>query len=301
MVKTRIFDSEFGNLKIHFRAFAAADPVSLHFLERIAPVNRIEIGQQFFGVGGDAEHPLAHGLADDGKAADFAFAINDFLIGQNGAEFGTPVHRRFADKGQALGIDVSAACGLIVAIRRDLQRLDRFSPVGFRIEPGIVQLEENPLGPFEIIGVGRGQFAGPVVAEAEAFDLAGEGGDVGLGGDARMLAGFDGVLFRRQTEGIPAHRMQHVEAAGPAVARQDVRGGVAFRMTDMQARAAGIRKHVEDVILWRQLRGGHFARNLMAQAEGMAVRHKVVRVEGAESLLCVPDLLPFGLDQMKRI
>ena len=95
--------------------------------------------------------------------------------------------------------------------------------------------------------VGRGEFARPVVAEAEAFDLALELGDVRLGGLARMLARLDGVLLGRQAERIPAHRMQDVEAAEPFVARQDVRGGVALRMADVQTRAARIGKHVEDV------------------------------------------------------
>ena len=31
------------NFKIHFRAFAAANPVTLHFLKRIRPVNRVEV------------------------------------------------------------------------------------------------------------------------------------------------------------------------------------------------------------------------------------------------------------------
>jgi hypothetical protein len=30
-----------------------------------------------------------------GKAADFAFAVDDFFVGENGAEFGAPIHRRF--------------------------------------------------------------------------------------------------------------------------------------------------------------------------------------------------------------
>ena len=97
------------NFKNNFRAFAAANPVPLHFLERIAPVNRVEVGQEFLGVGGDAEHPLAHWLADDRKAADFAFAVNDFFVRQHRAEFGTPVHWRFADVGEALGVNEGAA------------------------------------------------------------------------------------------------------------------------------------------------------------------------------------------------
>jgi hypothetical protein len=124
----------------------------------------------------------------------------------------------------------------------------------------VVELQENPLRPLEIIRVGRGEFARPVVAEAEAFDLALERGDVFLGRLARMLAGLDGVLLGGQAERVPAHRMQHVEALRAFVARQNVRGGVAFGMPDVQARAARIRKHVEDVKFRRQLCGGHFCR-----------------------------------------
>ena len=80
---------------MHFRAFAAADPVPLHFLERIGPIDRVEIVEQALGVGGDAQHPLAHRFADDRKAADFAFAVDDFFVGEHGAEFRAPVHRRF--------------------------------------------------------------------------------------------------------------------------------------------------------------------------------------------------------------
>ena len=65
--------------------------------------------------------------------------------------------------------------------------------------------------------------------------------------DCGVLAGFDRVLLRGQTECVPTHRMQHAEAAHPFVARNDVRGGIPFGVSDVQARPAGVRKHVEDV------------------------------------------------------
>jgi hypothetical protein len=60
----------------------------------------------------------------------------------------------------------------------------------FHYQSYIEKFQENPLCPLEIIGVGGGEFARPVVAEAEAFDLAGEVGDIRLGCHARMLAGL---------------------------------------------------------------------------------------------------------------
>ena len=98
-------------MKFHLRPFAPPNPVPLHFLERIAPVNRVEIGQQFLGVGGDAEHPLAHRLADDGKSADFAFAVHDFFVGENCAKLFAPPDRLFADIGKTFGIAIGAAFG----------------------------------------------------------------------------------------------------------------------------------------------------------------------------------------------
>jgi len=52
-------------------------------------------------------------------------------------------------------------------LRRILQRFNRLGLVGFRIEPGVVKLEENPLGPFEIIRVSSVDLARPIVAEPE--------------------------------------------------------------------------------------------------------------------------------------
>jgi hypothetical protein len=39
----------------------------------------------------------------------------------------------------------------------------------------------------------------------------------------------------------------------------------------------------------------------MAQAKGMALRHGIPGIKGAEGLVLIPMLLPFGLDEMKRI
>ena len=62
-----------------------------------------------------------------------------------------------------------------------------------------------------------------------------------------MGAGFLGVLFGGQAEGVPAHRVHHALAPHPAIAADDVGGGVALGMADVQAVAAGIGEHVQDV------------------------------------------------------
>ncbi len=64
-----------------------------------------------------------------------------------------------------------------------------------------------------------------------------------------MDAVLDGVLLGRQAEGVVAHRVQDVVALHATVAADDVGGGVALRVADVQARAAGVGEHVQDVEL----------------------------------------------------
>ena len=64
-----------------------------------------------------------------------------------------------------------------------------------------------------------------------------------------MLAGFDGVLFGGQAEGVPSHWVEHVESLFAPGATDDVGGGVAFGVADMQAVTAGVWKHVQGIKL----------------------------------------------------
>ena len=85
---------------------------------------------------------------------------------------------------------------------------------------------------------------------------------------------MDLVLHRgvlgRHAEGVPAHRMQHVEAPRPLVARDHVAHRIIAHMAHMDA-ARRIGKHLQHVIF----------------------RPRIV-VAGAEHRRLVPDLLPFG-------
>src|SRR5205823_1345204 len=109
-------------------------------------------------------------------------------------------------------------------------------------EPGVVKLEEDPLRPLEVIGVGSIDFAAPIVAESQRLYLPLESGDVFFRGLARVLAGFDGILLSRQAECVPAHRVQHVKAGRAAVPGENVRRGITLRMTNVQARAGRVGK-----------------------------------------------------------
>ena len=64
-----------------------------------------------------------------------------------------------------------------------------------------------------------------------------------------MLTGLDGILLGGQTECVPTHRVQDIETLHLLEAADDVGGGVAFGMANVQTCAARIREHVEHEVL----------------------------------------------------
>ena len=83
---------------------------------------------------------------------------------------------------------------------------------------------------------------------------------------------LDGGVFGRQAEGIPTHRMQHIEALHAAIARDDVADRVIAHVTHVDV-ARRIREHLEHVLLGasialRRLMGaGCFPRSLPARLD----------------------------------
>ena len=116
-------------------------------------------------------------------------------------------------------------------------------------QPFLIKLQEDPLGPAEILRIGGVDLPGPVVTESHGLNLPPEIIDILLGGEARVGAGLDGVLFGGKAEGIPTHRMEHIMPSHPPISGHDVGGGVALQMSDMETGSGGIRKHIEDVTL----------------------------------------------------
>ena len=134
-------------------------------------------------------------------------------------------------------------------------------------------MQKYPLRPFIIVGVGRVDFAVPIVAKSERFNLSREVFDVLFRRLAWVRARLDGVLLGGQTKRIPTDRVQDVEALHAFVARNDVGRRVALGVPDVQARARRIRKHVEDVVF-------RFRRP----------------IDSPKTLVFLPILLPFGFD-----
>ena len=140
---------------------AAPDPVALHRLDRVGPVEQVEVVDQPVGVGGDAHHPLAHVALEHREVAAVAATVGgDLLVGDDRAEARAPVDGRVADVGEAMVVDDRVALG-----RRQLgprpavgcrpsaglelvdQLGDRAGPVGLGVVPRVEDLQEDPLRP----------------------------------------------------------------------------------------------------------------------------------------------------------
>ena len=228
------------------------------------------------GVFGYAEHPLSQRTALDGLA--FVFPLLDFFVGQDGAHAGRPVHGCFVDEGKTDIID------LILAPAFRLEFGYGLGPLVFVAEIGIIQLEENPLGPADILRVSGVHFAIPIVAEAEFLKLTAEVVGISLGSNARMLAGLDGVLLGRESEGIPTHGVENVEAIHALVATDNVSGGVALGVPYVQTLTRRIREHVQDVVF----RLGRIEAFLAGTGS-------------AEGFVFSPMGLPFGFELVERV
>ena len=87
--------------KRDFGPLRTPDPVGLHGLDRIRPVDASEI-EQLVGVLGDGEEPLFHQLLDDRLAGAFVLAIDDLLVGEDGLQCLRPIDHRLVAVGDAM-------------------------------------------------------------------------------------------------------------------------------------------------------------------------------------------------------
>ena len=160
---------------------APADPVRLLGLDRLRPLEPAEV-EELVGVVRDLQIPLGEVALLDLRAASPAVPIDalDLLAGQ-GPVVGAPVDRR----------------------RR---------PIG---QPGLQELEEEPLVPAVVVGVGGDDLRLPVERRAHRSQLAPHVVDVAH----RPVAGVDVVLDRgvlgRQPERVEADRQEDVLAVHP--------------------------------------------------------------------------------------
>ena len=207
----------------HLGPLAAADPVALHGHRRGGPVQLGQILGQPVRVARDPEQPLAQILANDRGAAALAAPLAHLFVGQARLARRAPVDRDDAFVGEA----------------------------------ALEELEEDPLRPLHVRGIGGVDLTLPVVGEADRVDLAAEVGDRLGRRDAGVDAVLDGVVLGRQPERVPPHRVEDPEALHPLPAGDDVGGGVALAVADVQPGAGRVGEHVQRVELrLRRIGGG---------------------------------------------
>ena len=85
--------------------------------------------------------------------------------------------------------------------------------VGFFLvgEAFLIELQEAPLGPFVVFGVGSIDFTRPVDVVAESLGLLAEVVGVGLGDCLGSGASLDGVVLGREAESIVTEGPQDVK------------------------------------------------------------------------------------------
>ena len=224
-------------LELDLRAGRAADPVLLLGLDPVDIIDLIKIVDKTLGVLCDGQHPLALLAPDDLASAALADAVDDLFVGQDALTGGAPVDRH----------------GRLIC------------------KAVLEHLEEYPLCPLEISGIGGIYLPVPVEGKAEHPELALESCDI----FGRYNGGMDVVLygevFCRQTEGVPAHGIKNIIALHAALSCDDIKGRIRAGVSDMDARAGGIGELDQRIVF----------------------RHRII-IERAEGLFVVPTLLPFG-------
>ena len=231
---TRLLD-----LERDLGAVRAADPVALLGEDAIGPVELGHVVQQPIGVVGDLEEPLRQIPPDDRRPAALAPPLDDLLVREDRLVLRAPVGRRQLPIGEAIR----------------------------------VELQEQPLRPAVVVGVGRRELARPVERHAVAAEGSFLLGDVAIRPGTRVQAALDRRVLRRQAEGVPADRMQDVHALHPAVTGDDVANRKRLGVPHVQV-ARRVGEHVQLV-------------------EAGA---PVVFLDGAEEALLLPDGLPLRLD-----
>ena len=178
--------------QVELGSLGAADPVPLHRLDPLGPLQLVEAGEQLVGVLGDAEEPLLEVPFDDQVARALTGAVGqDLLVGQHRLAAGAPVDRGVGPVGQA----------------------------------GLQQLGEDDLVPLDVLGIVAADLAAPVVDGAQRGDGLLQLLDAGVGEHPGVGAGLDGGVLRRagrtsRSRTATARRGRAWCGAGPAGRRR---------------------------------------------------------------------------------
>ncbi len=158
-----------GYPEVELHALRASDPIALHRLDPLGPVDLLETVEQLVRVLGDRKEPLLQVSLDDDITGTFARAVReDLFVGEHGLTSGAPVDWR------------------VRSVR----------------EPGLEHLHEDVLVPVDERGIVAADLTAPVVHGAERYDTGLELRDPVLSERPGVLSRSNSGVFCRQPEGV---------------------------------------------------------------------------------------------------
>ena len=158
--------------------FRLTNPISLHSLRFLRPVQTIKTGKQFFCIISNLEKPLIHILNVDIRATSFALALLYLFSCKNSLAGRAPI----------------CGCGFLVS------------------KTSLVQLTENPLGPLIVFWITCHNLIRPVEHSAHLFQLTTHNFDILHGAVIRMSSGLYCIVLSRESECIKTHGLKHIKA-----------------------------------------------------------------------------------------
>ena len=186
----------------------------LRLLGRLGPVDALQIAQQAVDVLRDPKEPLRDAPLLDGRATSFTTARDHLLVGQHRHAGGAPIDGSFLPHGQ----------------------------------PGIEELDEDPLRPAVVVRVGRVDGVAPVEHPADAPQLSGEVGDIPGDEVHRIDALRQGEVLRVDPERVESDRLEHALAGEPLEAPMDVGAGERVDVAHMKPLGGGVGEHHQLVV-----------------------------------------------------
>ena len=144
-----------------------ADPVALHRLDLLGPVDVLQVVDEPVGVGRDPHVPLPQAALEHREVAALRAPVGgDLLVGQHGAQTRAPVHGRLGDVRQAVRVQHAPARDASRSAHRRPPRpahrsrtprpARRSAAPGRRrrrpwlVVPGVEDLQEDPLRPAHV-------------------------------------------------------------------------------------------------------------------------------------------------------
>ena len=192
---------------------------------------------------------------------------------------------------------LSKVCVIAAILGRALAHLELLDELRHRarlllllIEPGVVNLQEDPLRPLKVGRIRGLDGTAQIVAQAKQTQLATHILNIRLRGGARVRTSLDSVLLRRQTEGVITQRVQDILAQHAVKTGISIRSDITQRVTHVQTRTRRVGEHVLDVEL--------------LSGEVSSLRERADRVRCVESSVILPVLLPGLFDlrgELRRV